>query len=65
MVMKTHKLIWNILFFNQKSDVYGVFRYLGPLVLLRNANECCIYEFPSCELTSLLKLALHSPLPVS
>ena len=31
--MKTHKLIWNILFSNQKSGVSGVFRDLGPLVL--------------------------------
>ena len=33
-IMKTRKLLWNILFSNQKSGVSGVFRDLGPLVLL-------------------------------
>ena len=32
MIMKTHKLIWNILFSKQKSGAAGVFRDLGPLV---------------------------------
>ena len=38
-IMKTRKLLWNILFSNKKSGVSGVFRDLGPLVLLQNENS--------------------------
>ena len=33
MIMKTHKLLWNILFADQESGVSGVFHNLGSLVL--------------------------------
>ena len=36
MIMKTHKLLWKILFANQKSRVCGVFHDLGSLVLPQN-----------------------------
>ena len=41
MIMKTHKLLWNILFTNQKCGVSGVFRDLGLLVLLQNLKIPC------------------------
>ena len=46
MIMKTHKLLWNILFSNQKSGVYGVLSDLGSLFLLQNiisAGEGLLY----------------------
>ena len=36
MIMKTHELLWDILFSNQKSGASGVFRNLGPTVSLQN-----------------------------
>ena len=46
MIMKTHKLLWNILFSNQKSGVYSVLSDLGSLFLLQNiisADEGLLY----------------------
>ena len=46
MIMKTHKLLWNILFSNQKSGVYSVLSDLGSLFLLQNiisAGEGLLY----------------------
>ena len=46
MIMKTHKLLWNILFSNQKSGVYSVLSDLGSLFLLQNiisAGEGSLY----------------------
>ena len=36
MIMKTHKLSWNILFAAQESGVSDVFHNLGSLVLPQN-----------------------------
>ena len=33
MIMKTHKLVWNMMFSNQKSGVSGMFHDLGPVIL--------------------------------
>ena len=38
MILKTRKLLWNILFSNQKS---GVLRDLGPLFLLQKVKSTC------------------------
>ena len=46
MIMKTHKLLWKILFSNQKSGVYSVLSDLGSLFLLQNiisAGEGLLY----------------------
>ena len=39
--MKMDKLLWNILFSNQKPVVFGVFQDLEPLVLLQNLKGTC------------------------
>ena len=41
MIMKTHKLLWNILFSNKKSGLYGAFCDLESLVLMQNIRSTC------------------------
>ena len=55
MIMKMHKLLWKILFSNQKFGLFGVFRDLGPLFLLQNAKITCggVFDFLKFQAVSL------------
>ena len=41
MIIKTHRLLWNILFQTKKLGVSGVFHDSGLLVLLLNVKNTC------------------------
>ena len=55
MIMKMHKLLWKILFSNQKFGLFGVFGDLGPLFLLQNAKITCggVFDFLKFQAVSL------------